>query len=122
MPRPLIEILQENEVVVARLAGEFDFADADRVSTELISATPNDAMGLVLDLSEVSYIDSSGVRTLFDLAGRLEVCRQRLAIVLPESSTIRRLIKITKLDEVVLLCASQAECIEGLRKGAAGDL
>ena len=122
MARPLIEIVQDNEVVVARLAGEFDFADADRVSTELISATPNDAIGLVLDLSEVSYIDSSGVRMLFDLAGRLDVCRQRLAIALPESSTIRRLIKITKLEEVVLLCASQAECIEGLREGASGSV
>ncbi|MGH2757988.1 MAG: STAS domain-containing protein [Actinomycetota bacterium] len=118
MARPIIEIVQDNEVVVARLAGELDFTDADRVSTELIAATPNDAIGLVLDLSEVRYIDSSGVRMLFDLAGRLDVCRQRLAVALPEESTIRRLIKITKLEEVVLLRASQAECIGGLREAA----
>ena len=101
---------------MARLIGEFDFTEADRVSSELMAATPNDAIGLVLDLSGVRYIDSSGVRMLFDLAGRLDVCRQRLAIALPEDSPIRKLIKITKLEEVVLLCASPDECVEGLRE------
>jgi len=116
MPRPTLEIEQDGQVVVARLIGEFDFTEADRVSSELMAATPNDAIGLVLDISGVGYIDSSGVRMLFDLAGRLEVCRQRLAIALPEDSPIRKLIKITKLEEVVLLCASAAECVDGLRE------
>lgn len=122
MASPVVEIVQDNEVVVARLAGEFDFTDADRVSSELIAATPNDAIGLVLDLSEVRYIDSSGVRMLFDLADRLDVCRQRLAVALPEDSPIRRLIKITNLEGFVVVCPSQAESIEGLREGAAGSL
>lgn len=116
MPRPRIEIVHEGDVVVARLGGEFDFTEADWVSAELMSATPNDSIGLVMDLSEVRYIDSSGVRMIFELARRLDTCRQHLAIALPEDSPIRRLVKITKLEEVVLLCATYEECRDGLRE------
>lgn len=120
MPKPQIEIVHENAVVIARLVGEFDFTEADWVSAELLSATPNDAIGLVLDLSEVRYIDSSGVRMLFEIARRLDTCRQHLALALPEDSPIRRLVKITKLEEVVLLCATHQECTDGLRERSAG--
>lgn len=116
MTRAKATIVQHGDVYVAQVEGDIDFTDTERLGAELADGTPNDARGLVLDVSNVRYIDSAGVRMLFELASRLTVCRQRLALALPESSPIRRLIKITKLDEVVLICASEPECIDGIRE------
>lgn len=116
MKRTAVELRTDEDVIVGRLVGDIDFGDTDPITSELLVATPNDALGLVLDLSELRYVDSAGVRMLFELARRLRVCRQRLGIALPEDSPIRRVVKITKLEEIVLLCASVAECVDGLRE------
>ncbi len=57
---------------MARLGGEIDVANAIELEAELTWAIPNTALGLIVDLSEVSFIDSTGIRCLFDLAMRLE--------------------------------------------------
>ena len=38
----------------------------------------HDSAGLMLDLCQVAYLDSSGIELLFDLARRLRTHRQRL--------------------------------------------
>lgn len=113
-----MEISEHGDVVVARLRGDIDFSDAGRLSAELLGAVSNDAIGLVIDLSQVRYIDSSGVRVLFELARRLETCRQRLAVSLAETSPVRRLLKISKLDEVVMLCVSVDDCLAQLHEAS----
>jgi anti-anti-sigma factor len=62
---------------------------------------PNDARGLVLDLSGVTFIDSSGIRTLFDLAGRLTNHQQLLHLVLPDESQLRRTLLLLQIPAVM---------------------
>ena len=57
-------------VTVAIVEGEVDLAVAERVAAELEAAPRTDGSGLVVDLSGVSYLDSSGVHLLFKLANR----------------------------------------------------
>ncbi|MGZ4796930.1 MAG: STAS domain-containing protein, partial [Acidimicrobiia bacterium] len=56
---------------------------------------------LVVDLSETTYLDSTGVRLLFDLAMRLQTRRQVLRIVVADAAIVRRVLILTKLDEAV---------------------
>ena len=66
------------DVLVARVSGEVDLSNAASVTDRLIEATPNSATALVLDLSGTRYLDSSGVRMLFELAQRLRNRGQEL--------------------------------------------
>jgi anti-anti-sigma factor len=77
---------------------------------------PDAALGLVLDLADVRYVDSGGVRVFFELAAQLGSSGRRVALVVPETSPVRRLIKITRLEEAVLLCTSAQECTEMIRQ------
>ncbi len=114
-PHP-VPIRLEDGVAIATMAGEIDIVNAQNLADEMLGAVPNDALGLVLDISGVRYIDSAGVRMLFGLARRLDTCRQRLALLLPEESPLVRLIKITHLGEVATVCADMDECIAGMRE------
>ena len=94
-----IAIEVDGDVVVAILSGEVDPSNARALGRELTSAVPNDAMGVVLDLTDVVYIDSSGIQVLFELAERLEGRQQRLAVAVPDDGAARRVLEIVALDQ-----------------------
>ena len=82
---------QENSLVV-RLEGEVDVSNAASVEREIIAAIPNTTAGLVIDLSDVDYMDSSGIRMLFVLHRQLEQRGQRLRAVVPDTTPIKHVL------------------------------
>jgi anti-anti-sigma factor len=73
-------------VLVARLEGEIDLANADVVRSALARAASNDIVGAVIDLSKITYMDSAGINVLFHLRDRLRVRGQEVRLVVPPGS------------------------------------
>jgi anti-anti-sigma factor len=87
-------VLKEGDgVPVAGIRGEVDVSNADDLGHRLHSLVPNSALGLVLDLRETTYFDSSGVRLLFDLGERLRRRQQSLRVVVEEGSFLADLLQ-----------------------------
>jgi anti-anti-sigma factor len=107
-----VELENRGDVLVARISGEVDLSNAAAVTDHLIDATPNSATALVLDLTATTYLDSSGVRMLFELAQRLRNRGQELQLVVPEESNVRRVLLLTEVERVVPL-ASSVEAVVG---------
>jgi anti-sigma B factor antagonist len=87
LPEPVV-IAPEGEVDIARIA-EFRGALSD--------AAGADAARLVVDLSRVSFIDSSGLGALVELHHRLERGRRQLAVVAPGGTAAAVLIDLAGL-------------------------
>jgi anti-anti-sigma factor len=96
-------------VVVATVAGEIDLANADTGEELLVAGVPSQAERLVLDLSDVTYLDSAGIRLILGVNERLHLRRQELRLVVPPTATIQRLIEITRLGVQVPIHATVAE-------------
>ena len=111
-----IEIDQREDVVIARLEGDIDLANTPTLSATILEAVPNDAFGLVVDLSDVRYIDSVGIRMLFTFGRSLHDSRQGMAIAVPADSPVQKLLKITHLDEAAVFRASVDEAVVALRE------
>jgi anti-anti-sigma factor len=77
---------------VVRLRGDIDLSNAEALQGVAEGAVPNTAKGLVLDLSGVTFLDSTGLRLLFRLARRLGDRQQSLRLVVPEGARIRRVL------------------------------
>jgi anti-sigma B factor antagonist len=75
---------------VVRVSGEVDMSNTASVESAAASAVSNRAHGMVLDLSDVTYLDSAGVRLLYHLESRLGMHQQRLVIVVPTGAQIIR--------------------------------
>lgn len=99
--REPLDIRTEENVVIARPSGEIDLANARAIGSLITGAVPNDASGVVLDLSDTTYLDSSGVHLVFDLAERLSSRQQRLALVVPEGARIRRVLDLVNVRATV---------------------
>ena len=81
-----LQVTFHDRIVIAAVTGEIDMSNATDLRTAIVEATPNDALGLVLDLSRVDYVDSAGIHMLYRLGENLRDRGQTLRVVIPPQS------------------------------------
>lgn len=86
---------------VIGVAGEIDLSNAHDLMEEVGVAVRSGVARVVVDLSAVTFLDSSGIAVLFRLAERMRLSRQELRLVVPEGTTIRRVLELTKVTTVI---------------------
>ena len=79
---------------VLRLTGELDMAAVERF--EAAALTAMDHSDLVIDLGELAFIDSSGIRSLMKVARGVEPCRLRLR---SPAAAVRKVIDLTGIAD-----------------------
>ncbi len=80
------------------LRGELDLSTVEKVEEELRRVEGAEVEVLVLDLTDLSFLDSTGLRLMVTAHQRAQKEGRRLVIVRgPE--TVHRVFTITKLDE-----------------------
>jgi anti-anti-sigma factor len=94
-----IEERRGADVVVARLTGELDISGAESTGQRIAEAVPSSARGVVVDMSELEFIDSSGISMLFALARRVGSRRQELRVVAPAGKPVARVLDIVEFDK-----------------------
>jgi len=87
-----------DDVVVARLTGELDISVAEKTGREIAHAVPNSALGVVVDMTELEFMDSSGVSMLFSLARQVGSHRQQLRVVAPSGRPVSRVLEIVEFS------------------------
>jgi anti-anti-sigma factor len=85
---------------VAVISGEIDASNANDIGRRIRDAVSNHALGLIVDLSHTTYIDSAGIRLLFDLAGRLGRRGLELHLVIVDESEVADVLDLVSLDTV----------------------
>src|SRR5205814_9127715 len=95
---------------VLHVRGEIEFLNSDAVLADILAAVPPDEP-LILDLTQTTHLDSSGVRLLFAVAERLQYRHQRLVLVATHEAVIRRVVALMKLDDQVPLVATVDEAL-----------
>jgi anti-anti-sigma factor len=85
-------------VEVTRLIDDIDLGNAEKLYREMLDGMSHDAVGLVVDLTEVRHVDSAGFRMLHKLTGWLAQRRLELRVVVPDSSSVRRVLELSCFD------------------------
>jgi len=114
-PLAQLDVVREPDALVIRVDGEVDISNAADLRAALEGAVPQDARGLVLDLSRSSYIDSAGVHLLFGLGATLARRRKQLRLVVPEGAPVSRVLKLTGVSWTVPRDRSVADALARLR-------
>ena len=96
-----LSLESEGDVELAHVAGEVDASNVDELSQQVLGAVSNTARALVLDLTETSYIDSSGISLIFDAAARLRNSRQELRLVVQPNSFVSEVLAAVSIGESV---------------------
>jgi anti-sigma B factor antagonist len=91
---------RDGVVYTIALDGELDLATAADFERELRRVEASDALSIVLDLSGLRFIDSTGVRILLCAHRRASVDGDRLAL-LRGPSAVQRVFEITGILDVL---------------------
>jgi anti-sigma B factor antagonist len=89
------------EIVVASVDGEIDMSNATEIGETVSRAVFNEAVGLVIDLSEVDYLDSAAIQVIFELHERLEVRGQRFRLVIAPDSPIAETLRVADVPAAI---------------------
>jgi len=118
-----VHVLTEDGIVIAAVSGEIDLSNAARLTGNITGAVTNEATALIVDLSDVTFMDSAGVRMLLELAKRLEWRDQALRLMVPADSLIRKVLTVSGVDGVVTVDDSVESARAHLahRTGGAAD-
>jgi anti-anti-sigma factor len=86
---------QHDGAVVVRLGGELDLYNADDVRDALTGAIAGGAARIVVDMSEVDFVDSTALGVLIEARSKLG--HQGLLLAAPQIET-RRTLEVSGLD------------------------
>lgn len=98
-----LQLDEEDGVTIASVEGEIDLSNAAELEIAISQAVANEAVGLVVDLAEVDYLDSSGVTLLFNLSRRVSRRQQEFVVVVPNEAHVREILTLSGATETLAL-------------------
>lgn len=96
-----LELERVDGVAVAALSGEVDMSNATPVRQRIAEFVTQEDDALILDLSELLFIDSAGLHAVFGLSAVLEEKRQRLLLVVPSGSQVERTLEVVGMPGTI---------------------
>jgi anti-anti-sigma factor len=106
----------DDEVKVVALRGELDFDEAPAFGRVLEELRTDGAQKVVVDLSELTFIDSSGISVLVTSARAASAERGTLVLASPNAH-VRRVFDIVKLSDLVAIEEGLDGALERLGRG-----
>jgi anti-anti-sigma factor len=91
---------RDEKILTATIAGEIDISNTSDLRRS-IDAQLADTVTVIIDLSATTFLDSTGVALLFEMASRLRTTRRTLYLVIPADAAIRRIATLTGLSEQI---------------------
>jgi anti-sigma B factor antagonist len=104
-------VREEQGCTVVSLAGEVDLEHSPKAREVLLASIANTDK-LFVDLSEVSYIDSSGVASLVETLQAAKAKSSEFALVSVNPAALS-VLKLARLDRVFTIHANVAEGLGG---------
>ena len=91
---PVAEVSRDGAAAVVRLGGELDLANANRVRSALLDVAAEDVDRVIVDLSGVTFLDSTALGVLVEV--RRTLAPRRLLLAGPAGEA-RRALEVTGL-------------------------
>jgi anti-sigma B factor antagonist len=107
-----INLRENGKAWVLELSGELDSVSSAKASS-MINQLREDIRRLVVDLTQLDFIDSTGLSVLLNLHRRLVRRGGRLSVACPPGP-VRRVFEVTRLEDTLRLRASLPAAIESL--------
>jgi anti-sigma B factor antagonist len=103
----------DQDIAVLIVRGEIDISTAPVLLEVFLSVLERDTGPVVIDLSEVPFMDSTGVHVLVDAVRRLKPQNRRLAIACREDGQIHSLLALVGLLDALTVHRSRESAVIG---------
>lgn len=108
-----IDTVRQDGALIARAEGRVDGSNAREFQDALAAAIGDTERVVVLDLEQLSYISSAGLRVILLTAKNLEQQQAKFAIC-SLSASVGEVFRVSGFDKVIPVRDSQEEAINAL--------
>lgn len=113
------QIDRRDDVVTVSLTGEFDLAGVDAFTAVLVELEATKPRAIAVDVKELSFIDSNGLRSLLNAHQR--AAGSHTFAVLNGSGPAHRMLMMTGLNERLMMIDHAQELRDRLAEESAGE-
>ncbi|HEY4348745.1 MAG TPA: STAS domain-containing protein [Gaiellaceae bacterium] len=93
-----IQIERADDSLLVRLSGEIDLSNSDRLHQQLENAVDG-WRSVVIDLTEITYLDSQGLRLIKQLCNKANRDQTELQFVAPPTSFARQVLEMAQMSD-----------------------
>jgi anti-sigma B factor antagonist len=104
------QVRHEGATLIVSLAGEIDLHHTPEVHKALVVACERQPPRLVINLAQVTYMDSSGIGTLVEVLRKVKAYRGALFLCCL-SERVLSVFEITKLDHFFKIVTTEQEAL-----------
>lgn len=109
MKNTKVEFVDEEKYIIAKVFGDIDAYHSADVKKEIREKMLNsDKDKVIIDLSEVDYIDSAGLGSLVAILKDARLNNKALYLMAPKQA-VMRVFEMTRLDKVFSIISSISE-------------
>jgi anti-anti-sigma factor len=114
-----MEVLPLGErYVKVTLQGRLDTPGVDRIETRFLASLVPGGNTAIVDLSQVDFISSMGIRMLVSAARSLKM-RQAALAVFGVQPQVSQLLEVVAIDQMIPICGTEAEAQTAVGHGVA---
>jgi anti-sigma B factor antagonist len=104
------DVRKADEGTLVVLSGDVDLHHSPALHAALVEVASNRPKRLMLDLSGVPYMDSSGVGTLVEVFRRVTAYKGKM-VLFGLNPRVRSVFEITKLDRFFTICENEEQAV-----------
>jgi anti-sigma B factor antagonist len=109
-----VQFTDRGQAVVAQVTGEVDLSNAESIRNAITDVTSNSSLAVVLDLSELDYLDSAGIQLIYQLREDLRARGQELRLVIPPGSPATDALRLAGVERHLETTAAVEDALRGL--------
>ena len=102
-----------DRLVRIRLSGRLDTHGVDRVETRFVASVVPGANSAIVDLSQVDFVSSMGIRMLVSTARNLKT-RQASLAVFGAPDPVNQVFEAIALRKILPICATEDEALDAV--------
>ncbi len=106
-----VEDTTDGDLAIVAMGGELDYEASPQLRARLVGAIKAGGRRLVLDLSDVTFIDSTAIGVLAGTVARLDDAGGGSLAVVSTNEKVLQIFEITGLDSVIALHSSREEAV-----------
>jgi anti-sigma B factor antagonist len=102
---------ENHGVLVLSIKGRLDFATSNTLKEEILKRIVEGRNRILLNLSQVDFVNSSGLGTLVSILKEIRLAKGRLALA-NLATYVQEIFEITQLSHIFEIFSSEDEAIE----------
>jgi anti-sigma B factor antagonist len=106
-----VETKQERQAAIIRAKGDIDLYTSPKLREAILEGVKKQLSPIVVNLTQVTYMDSSGVATLIE-AFQLSKAYGGVVRLVGVNERVSEVFKLVRLQQVFKTCQTETEAIE----------